>query len=189
MPKRPQPSKLTQGKRDRVSTRASRGCHAHCVPSATLPVFVICLRVMFTSPPSARVDYRNSTAGRACHLPFLLFDHLFASLWNYGFLFYSVRDHNHHYLFCRSSFGHWELLCFSDKPPSPTFTFFGTVLLSSSTRYPCHNLGFNHFSGRSWLPFLVNCVWAARAGCHCRRTRPAPGTLDANSHIHIPYTG
>ena len=80
----------------------------------------------------------------------------------------------------------------------PSFHFLSTSLLSSSTRYPCHSLGLNHFSRESWLPFLENCMWATRAGCpSCRvtagccrcRARPAHRTLDANSHFHVLYTG
>lgn len=63
MPKRPQLSKLTQGKRDRVSTPGFFVATTPPRPMGNSPVLVICPRVMFTLPSSARVDYRIPLRG------------------------------------------------------------------------------------------------------------------------------
>ena len=81
---------------------------------------------------------------------------------------------------------------FLTSPHPHLLSFLSTSFLSSSTRYPCHSLGLNHFSRESWLPFLENCVWAARAGCRgCRVTAGAAavgpaGTRDAGCQLTHP---
>lgn len=167
-----------------------RGSHAHRVPWATLPVLVICPRVMFTSPPLhvsiIGIPLRGGPVTcPSCCLVICLHHY---EIMDFYFILYVIITTIIIY-FVVQALATGSSYVFLTSPHPQLLPFFGTALLSSSTRYPCHNLGFNHFSGKSWLPFLVNCEWAARAGRHCCRTRPAHGTLDANSHIHIPYTG